>query len=140
MAPENLDWLEACERPAEPSLAAFYADSLCGQVRVAEDPANPDGRQISLAVMVRPALSAESRPDPVVFLAGGPGQAAREVGPIVFERFDELRVDHDLVLVDQRGTGDSNGLDCGITSAFLDELGSAPVAIAEAQEAMMRAC
>src|SRR6185295_10891691 len=52
--------------------------ALCGKLRVAEDPKNPAGRQIDLRVMVYPAVAPSPEPDPVFFLAGGPGGAATE--------------------------------------------------------------
>ena len=52
------------------------------------------------------------KPDPIFFLAGGPGQSAVQVGPYVFSRLSQLRQERDVVLVDQRGTGKSNSLAC----------------------------
>jgi pimeloyl-ACP methyl ester carboxylesterase len=45
-------------------------------------------------------------------LAGGPGQSAREAFPSVAGSFRELLRERDVVLVDQRGTGGSNPIDC----------------------------
>ena len=50
--------------------------------------------------------------DPLVFLAGGPGQGAAKLAREVRELFGRIQADRDIVLVDQRGTGDSNPLDC----------------------------
>jgi pimeloyl-ACP methyl ester carboxylesterase len=46
------------------------------------------------------------------FLAGGPGQGAAKMARIVRELFRNMQADRDIVLIDQRGTGDSNGLTC----------------------------
>jgi pimeloyl-ACP methyl ester carboxylesterase len=61
---------------------------------------------------VLPALARNKLPDPLVFLAGGPGQSAIALaGPLsrMLARFGNRR---DIVLVDQRGTGRSAPLMC----------------------------
>ena len=50
----------------------------CGVLRVPEDRSDPQSRQIDLRVVVMPATGPTVRPDPVFFLAGGPGGAATE--------------------------------------------------------------
>jgi pimeloyl-ACP methyl ester carboxylesterase len=87
----------------------------CGKYDVYEDRAAKAGRQISLNIVVVPALSATPAPDPVVWLHGGPGAAATQTVPAVKGGFLEaLRKDHDLVFIDQRGTGKSNPLTCDL--------------------------
>ena len=58
------------------------------------------------------------------WLEGGPGAAATQaIGPVSQRYLQGLRADHDLVFVDQRGTGKSNPLKCddiGETPANLD--------------------
>lgn len=84
----------------------------CATLRVPEDRARADGRTIELAIAVVPSRSRRPQPDPVLLLAGGPGQAAREAYPVAAAAFSELLRDRDVVLVDQRGTGGSNPLAC----------------------------
>ena len=48
----------------------------CGFVVVPEDHNNPDGPSIRLAVVVVKDQSDEHQPDPVILLAGGPGERA----------------------------------------------------------------
>jgi len=88
------------------------AESLCGTVTVFEDRAAGAGRTIDLRVLVIPAISPYPRPDPLFFLAGGPGQAASEVASGILPALTQVQRRRDLVFVDQRGTGDSNGLRC----------------------------
>jgi pimeloyl-ACP methyl ester carboxylesterase len=45
-------------------------------------------------------------------LAGGPGQGAAEMAPLLLPGLEALRRDRDVVLMDQRGTGASNALSC----------------------------
>ena len=72
------------------------------------------GRTIDLNVAVLAATGSSNvvEPDPLFLLAGGPGQAAVEVYPNAAFLFEEVNRTRDIVLVDQRGTGDSNGFVC----------------------------
>ena len=71
------------------------------------------GRKIALNIVVLPARSSAAKADPVFYLAGGPGQAAARIASAGEDAImRELRRERDLVFVDMRGTGDSNGLQC----------------------------
>ena len=87
-------------------------DAYCGSFKVYEDRASKQGRQIDLNIVVLPALRADAKPDPLFFLAGGPGQGAARLAKAVREIFRRVQNDRDIVLVDQRGTGKSNPLNC----------------------------
>jgi len=87
-------------------------DAYCGTLKVYEDRASKQGRQIDLNIVVLPALRADAQPDPLVFLAGGPGQGAAKMAKMIREAYRQVLTDRDIVLVDQRGTGKSNPLDC----------------------------
>jgi len=83
----------------------------CGTYQVWEDREARRGRKISLNIVVLPALGPDPAPDAVVFFSGGPGEAATQAGrSLVDDR--ELRRHRDVLLVDQRGTGRSNPLNC----------------------------
>lgn len=97
-------------QPCGPAVAVRGAQ--CGTYPVWEDRAGKKGRRIGLNVVVLPATGAEREADPVVFLAGGPGQAATTLAVGVNLQYAELRKRRDLVFVDQRGTGKSNPLEC----------------------------
>jgi hypothetical protein len=43
---------------------------------VPENRSNPEGRTIRLAVAIVPSVAKPALPDPIVFFAGGPGEAA----------------------------------------------------------------
>lgn len=87
----------------------------CGTLEVFEDRARAEGRKIKLRVVVLRALASSPEPDPLFVLAGGPGQAASELGKQLLPMFERVARTRDLVLVDQRGTGESNPLDCELT-------------------------
>lgn len=87
-------------------------EAICGVVSRPLDPHLPQGVHIDLHFAVLPALARHKKPDPVFFVAGGPGQSAIALaGPIsgMLARFGNRR---DIVLVDQRGTGRSAPLRC----------------------------
>jgi pimeloyl-ACP methyl ester carboxylesterase len=87
-------------------------DAYCGTFKVYENRATKQGRQIDLNIVVLPAVSSDSKPDPLFFLAGGPGQGAARMAKMVRELFRRVQTDRDIVLVDQRGTGHSHPLNC----------------------------
>jgi pimeloyl-ACP methyl ester carboxylesterase len=87
-------------------------EAQCGRLSVPENPAAPGGRRIELFVARVPAVSERGRPDPLFVLAGGPGLAATTFYTGVAPVFDRIHRDRDIVLVDQRGTGASNALNC----------------------------
>ena len=106
----------------------------CASLDVPEDRGAPDGRRISLALAWVAAATADPAPDPVFLLAGGPGQSARESFPAVAGAFSDILKHRHVILLDQRGTGDSNRLAC---SAQDDE--TSDVSIERAVE-QTRAC
>ncbi|MFT5812784.1 MAG: pimeloyl-ACP methyl ester carboxylesterase [Psychroserpens sp.] len=62
--------------------------------------------------MVLPAIDNRTEKLPLMFLAGGPGQAAAELSAQIYRGFREIRKTRDLILIDQRGTGKSHPLQC----------------------------
>ncbi len=87
-------------------------EARCGTLSVPEDPADPAGRKIDLNVAVIPAESSNPEPDPLFMLAGGPGQAATQAYLPILPAIERITFKRDVVLVDQRGTGQSNPLHC----------------------------
>lgn len=87
---------------------------LCGQLQVPENYDQPEGKQISLFFAVLPAISDNKKPDPLLILAGGPGQAATELAAAIDRIFKDVRRQRDILLIDQRGTGRSNPLRCAM--------------------------
>ncbi|MCI0396537.1 MAG: alpha/beta hydrolase [Chloroflexi bacterium] len=97
--------LEPCRLPA--GVAA-----RCGTLTVFENREAASGRTIDLRIAVIPATGSLPEAAPLFLLAGGPGQAASEAFPPLLELFTAINKERDLVLVDQRGTGQSNPLAC----------------------------
>jgi pimeloyl-ACP methyl ester carboxylesterase len=118
--------LTPCEIEHPLKLTVLAAE--CGQLPVAENPDDPSGRQITLHVARVPAISRNKPPDPLFVLAGGPGQAASAFYATVAAAFERIHRDRDIVLLDQRGTGASNLLDCPEESDSLAPSSNAEVA------------
>ena len=95
---------ERCRLAADPLPAAF---ARCGTITVPLDPAAPNGPAIELFVARVAALSAEPRPDPLLLIAGGPGQSTVDFYLQLRGAFEQARRERDIILVDQRGTGRS---------------------------------
>jgi pimeloyl-ACP methyl ester carboxylesterase len=126
--------LSGCGTAAEPTVSTAAAlqpcvvpglaeAADCTTVRVAESPGDPRGRSIDLRVVVLRAATDTPLGDPIVPLAGGPGQGAAELTAIFTPRFNGFRDRRDLVFVDQRGTGGSNPLHCAAPKASASLMG-----------------
>ena len=102
--------LETCELlvPGTP----LSTVGQCGWLEMPENPAEPEGRKINIRVARIPARGRVAEPDPLIFFAGGPGQAATESWPIIAGALRKASENRDILLVDQRGTGESNPLKC----------------------------
>jgi len=109
LAAQDFADLRACELsgPGPLSVAA-----RCGTLDVPQDRDQPDGRQLSLSYAVVPARTGNPAPDPVFFLAGGPGQSAIDVAPLISMALRDVNRDRHLVFLEQRGTGASHALHC----------------------------
>ncbi|MFN8374723.1 MAG: alpha/beta fold hydrolase [Anaerolineae bacterium] len=86
-----------------PNITRFVID--CGWLIVPEDHSQPDGATIRLAVAIIRSERADKQPDPVVFLAGGPGGGVVGRAPLTAAAMGISTTDRDVILVDQRGMG-----------------------------------
>jgi pimeloyl-ACP methyl ester carboxylesterase len=84
----------------------------CGVLKVPEDRSVSGGATIELSVAVVPALNRRAAAAPLFLLAGGPGQGAAAMYSSFAGAFARVNRNHDIVLLDQRGTGGSAPLSC----------------------------
>ena len=86
----------------------------CGYLVVPEDRSVPEARTIRLAVAVFHPPGGPSKPDPIIYLSGGPGGSALELIYYSYLKFAPVLAEgRDLILFDQRGVGLSEpALDC----------------------------
>jgi len=110
--------LTDCRITAGPGFPGI--DARCGTLARPLDPGNPEGDSIELSIAVVPALSLEPAPDPFVPVAGGPGQSTVDFYAAWFGAFERVRRHRDILLVDQRGTGDSARLTCDIDEDIVE--------------------
>lgn len=94
------------------SVPGVDKSARCGAIEVLENPALPGSRKLEIHFVVIPAAKGHARPDPIVPLLGGPGESAIEAAEWSVHRLEPMLNDRDLLLVDQRGTGQSGALRC----------------------------
>ncbi len=77
----------------------------CGYLTVPENRSDPNSATIDLAVAI--VLVANPAPDPIIYLAGGPGSSAIDefIGAPESWDINQFLYGSDLILLDQRGTG-----------------------------------
>ncbi|HCM46930.1 MAG TPA: alpha/beta hydrolase, partial [Colwellia sp.] len=108
LANDNKLTLENCH------LGEIRSQVKCGKLKVLENYQKPEGEKISINFAVLPAIDDSEYKTPLMFLAGGPGQAATELAMLLNRAFREVRKTRDIILVDQRGTGKSHPLSCDL--------------------------
>jgi len=81
----------------------------CGVHLVDENRNIKTGRKIGIRVVVVEATRTPRAADPLVILVGGPGSGATQIAGQLGGTGNR-----DVVLIDQRGTGESNPLRCSI--------------------------
>ena len=135
---ESVSWklgaltFKPCE--LEQPNSGLSSAAWCSPFEVPENRADPHSRKITLKLAVLRAGAQIAKPDMVVLLAGGPGQAATESWSGVAGALQPLQSQRHIVLLDQRGTGGSNPLDCkspAATDAKHDDGAFDPVKLRE---------
>ncbi|HJU25934.1 MAG TPA: alpha/beta fold hydrolase, partial [Rhodanobacteraceae bacterium] len=111
--------LRACQLKQPHS--AVTTPAFCARFPVPENRTEPGSRTIELKLAIIKSDSAVPASDLVVYLAGGPGQSAIETYPEMAPALAPLLKHHDLLLLDQRGTGGSHPLTCPDVEKALDK-------------------
>ncbi len=93
----------------------------CGTLRVPEDRTNPAGRTLDLGIVVVRAQGPDHEPDPLFYIAGGPGDAATQDGIVVgvSNIFRKVNTSRDVIYLDQRGTHNKHRLTCKYPSFMI---------------------
>jgi pimeloyl-ACP methyl ester carboxylesterase len=107
--------LTACEL-TQPNSGLSTA-AWCADFPVPENRADPHSRTIKLKLAVLRSRAQVASPDVLAFLAGGPGQAATDSAGAVAAVLRPLLAHRHVLLLDQRGTGGSNALNCKESAA-----------------------
>jgi len=99
------------DKPGPCPTNAYGPRAECGTLSVLENRAAPSGRRITINYVVLRAAG-PTRAAPLFLFGGGPGQGSTELSGVANGPLAPIREIRDVVLVDQRGTGGSNGLLC----------------------------
>lgn len=102
--------LSECRISAGPGASSIEA--RCGTLTRPLDPSGAVPGDIELRVAVVPALNLTPEPDPLLPIAGGPGQGSVDFYTAYAWAFESVRRDRDILLIDQRGTGESATMSC----------------------------
>src|SRR5579863_3549737 len=92
--------LDLCPSPPQPIESLKHA--RCGRLNVSENRHRAGAPTISLSVAIVAASSAKKNGDPIVWLAGGPGDDAITEIPMALA--GKLNADRDVIFMSQRGT------------------------------------
>ncbi|WP_163935436.1 alpha/beta hydrolase [Paraferrimonas sp. SM1919] len=84
----------------------------CGSLALPKDYQDPSLGTLDIHFSVIPATKKVPGNAPLVAISGGPGQSAIESGAMFERTFNRVRQQHDILLIDQRGTGKSSPLQC----------------------------
>jgi len=95
-------------------------EAECAEITVPESDTAGSGR-ITLSVARIPAINRSKQIDPIILLAGGPGQGAQLAFTATSPTFARAGRDRDILLIDQRGTGRSNLLSCDVETRTMSE-------------------
>lgn len=88
--------------PVPPQPIAQLRHARCGRLIVPENRQHAGGPTISLAVAIIAASSSQPQRDPIVWLAGGPGDDAITEIPMALA--GKLNANRDVIFMSQRGT------------------------------------
>jgi len=100
--PGGLSKLKPCR------LAGIDEELFCGKLTVFENRETRTGRTIDLNIVVLPAFDQKTKAEPLFDFAGGPGASSTAAADFYAGPGKIYRQRHDVVCVDQRGTGKSN--------------------------------
>jgi len=98
--------------PLAPCTSERLKGAQCGTLSVPEDPDRPEGPRAKVDLVVLRAIEPHPEAVPLFHLEGGPGVAASGATGFYLGPGSGYRRTRDVVLVDQRGTGESDALRC----------------------------
>ncbi|MGX9462760.1 alpha/beta hydrolase [Shewanella sp. A14] len=124
MAPVSIAETAITQTAPIAKTSTCYLDGLdeqfqCGKITVPENPKQPQGKQIDIHFAILPAIKNTHPDEALLAIAGGPGQSAIENAAGFNRMLSKVRQQRDILLIDQRGTGQSNILTCEDDTASL---------------------
>ena len=106
----GLTLLAAAAAPAAAAAATCPYQARCGSITVPLDHSGATPGTLPLGYAILPATG--PRTGTIFFLSGGPGESAVVYTGMIRKELAPLRASHDIVMVDQRGTGRSGAINC----------------------------
>lgn len=98
----TVEGTECLERP-------FGYVTACGYVILPQDYDDPDSHPVEIYYSQTKSKSDAPKPDPLVYLVGGPGSSGSQLLQSSFQSYlRPFAEDRDIIVIDQRGTGLSN--------------------------------
>lgn len=91
---------------------AIEIDAECASLERLENPEDSGGKTIQLAVVKLASRSQEPANDAFTLIQGGPGGSSVDLLISFSRALEQIRQKRDILVVDQRGTGRSNLLNC----------------------------
>lgn len=119
---------EACKQAIHGS---SLGDALCTQLTIVK------GQPGHLNILKIPSYS-DKKSAPIVIITGGPGTAAVSLAAHYRYWFYKAQKEHDLIFIDQRGTGKSVPFDCEIDDS--PDFYQDPIALLKAHHQKIIAC
>ncbi|PJF45047.1 MAG: hypothetical protein CUN55_00910 [Phototrophicales bacterium] len=101
-----IEWLEKCKFKMiflPPDTEVLGETITCGILHTYEKPNEPSSAPIQVVFAILHANTTTPRNDPILYLAGGPGSSALFSIDVWVDT--PLRMERDIILVDQRGVG-----------------------------------
>ena len=94
----------------------------CGSVTVPLDRAHPGGATIDIAFELHARRDLTRPPlEPIVAVEGGPGYASRGTRDYFLDLFEPAMDRRDLLIVDNRGTGESGAINCPALQSYVGD-------------------
>ena len=88
----------------------YKDEAWCQKLQV---PVHTDSTDtLELSIVKLPAIRPNPKADPLIFIAGGPGQSAIENIAVASQSMRAIQKDRDILFIDQRGTGTSAPIKC----------------------------
>ena len=106
----GLTLLAAAVAPTAAAAATCPYQARCGSITVPLDHSGATPGTLPLGYAILPATGPTT--GTIFFLSGGPGESAVVYTGMIRKELAPLRASHDIVMVDQRGTGRSGAVNC----------------------------
>ena len=95
---------QATYQPADCAAQPPATVANCGYVSLPQDYADPSAGLVK--IYFTQIHSRGAKPDPLVYLVGGPGSSGTQLLPTSYEKYlQAFAKERDLIIIDQRGTG-----------------------------------